>query len=88
MNSVLADQGLSPKATAEGPFNWQDPLHLTAQLSEDERLISQAAQTFCQERLQPRVRDMHRHENFDPSLMQEFGELGFLGATIPEQYGI
>ncbi len=87
MNSVLADQGLSPKATAEGPFNWQDPLHLTAQLSEDERLISQAAQTFCQERLQPRVRDMHRHENFDPSLMQEFGELGFLGATIPEQYG-
>ena len=73
MNSVLAHQSQSHKATA--------------QLSEDERLISQAAQTFCQERLQPRVRDMHRHENFDPSLMQEFGELGFLGATIPEQYG-
>jgi glutaryl-CoA dehydrogenase len=79
--------GTHAKATAEGPFQWQDPLRLDLQLNEDERLISQAARSFCEERLLPRVRDMHRHENFDPELMREFGELGFLGCTIPEQYG-
>jgi len=77
----------SPHATAEGPFDWQDPLLLTSQLSEDERMVSESARQFCQDRLMPVVRDMHRHESFDPGLMREFGELGFLGSTLPEQYG-
>ena len=58
------------KATAEGPFNWQDPLLLTGQLSDEERMVSEAARNFCDERLLPVVRDMHRHESFDPGLMQ------------------
>ena len=87
MNKPLAQEATKPKATAEGQFQWQDPLLLSEQLSEDERLMSQAARTFCQERLQPVVRDMNRHETFDPGLMREFGEMGFLGCTIPEQYG-
>ncbi len=87
MNKPLTQDGSKPKATAEGQFQWQDPLLLSAQLSEDERLISQAARTFCQERLQPVVRDMHRHESFDPALMNEFGEMGFLGCSIHEHYG-
>ena len=81
------EQGQHGKATAEGPFQWQDALRLDLQLSEEERLVSEAARNFCNERLLPRVRDMHRHETFDPGLMREFGELGFLGCTIPEQYG-
>jgi len=81
------DHGQHGKATAEGPFQWQDALRLDLQLSEEERLVSEAARNFCNERLLPRVRDMHRHETFDPGIMREFGELGFLGCTIPEQYG-
>lgn len=76
-----------PQATAEASFDWQDPLRLTGQLTDEERLVSETARTFCQERLQPVVRDMHRYESFDPELMRAFGELGFLGSTIPEQYG-
>ena len=75
------------QASAEAPFNWQDPLHLTASLSAEERLTSEAAHAFCQAKLMPRIRDAHRHEHFDRAIMNEFGEHGFLGATLPEQYG-
>jgi glutaryl-CoA dehydrogenase len=73
--------------TAEAKFNWADPLGLQDRLSEEERLLSEAANTFCQSRLLPRVLQAHRHETFDKGIMREFGEHGFLGATIPEQYG-
>jgi len=75
------------RASAEASFDWQDPLLLSEQLTEEERLVSQSAREFCQERLMSVVRDMHRHESFDPALMRQFGELGFLGCTIPETYG-
>ncbi len=77
----------SPAASAEAPFNWEDPLLLTHLLSADERLVMESARQFCQERLKPLIRDMHRHETFDRSLMREFGELGFLGPTLPAEYG-
>ena len=50
-------------------------------------MIQQAAHDYCQSRLLPRVRDAFRHETFDRSIMTELGELGFLGSTIPEEYG-
>jgi len=68
-------------------FDWLDPFLLAEQLGEEERLIQQAAHDYCQSRLLPRVRDAFRHETFDRSIMTELGELGFLGATIPEEYG-
>lgn len=68
-------------------FNWQDPLHLTAQLSEDERLISESAHQYCQEQLLPRILQANRREEFDRSIMTEMGALGLLGATLPEKYG-
>jgi glutaryl-CoA dehydrogenase len=74
-------------ATVEGKFNWEEPLLLTQQLSEDERLIMQAAREYCQGKLMPRIVDANRHERFDPSIMTEMGELGLLGATIPAEYG-
>ena len=73
--------------TAEAKFNWIDPLGLQGRLSEEERLLSEAANIFCQSKLLPRVLQAHRHETFDREIMRAFGEHGFLGATIPEQYG-
>ncbi|GAA0814135.1 acyl-CoA dehydrogenase [Colwellia asteriadis] len=80
---------LSPNATQKNKphFNWQDPLLLDSLLSEDERLIRDSAQQFCQEKLQPRILQANRQEHFDVGIMQEFGELGFLGATLDEKYG-
>jgi glutaryl-CoA dehydrogenase len=87
MTSTAQDQATQSRATAEGSFDWQDPLLLTDQLGEDERLISESARNFCQNRLMPSVLEIHRHETFDRGIMNEFGELGLLGVTIPEQYG-
>jgi glutaryl-CoA dehydrogenase len=67
-------------------FQWQDPFLLNSQLSDDERAIVDAAHDFCQEKLQTRVLMAARHEKFDREIMNEFGSMGFLGATI-EGYG-
>jgi glutaryl-CoA dehydrogenase len=87
MNAQSPSETAESQATAEGPFDWQDPLGLNGQLTEDERLISESARQFCQGQLMPRVLDIHRHENFDRGIMNEFGELGMLGLTIPQRYG-
>lgn len=68
-------------------FNWQDPFAFNTLLTEEERMIQQAAQDYCQEQLMPRILEANRHEHFDASIMRELGALGFLGATLPEQYG-
>ena len=68
------------------PFQWDDPLLLTDQLDEDERMVSESARAYCQERLMPRVQHAFRNEHFDREIMLEMGELGFLGSTI-EGYG-
>lgn len=78
---------MSTQATVEGKFNWQEPLLLTDQLSEEERMIDDAAKSYCQDKLMPRVLLANRHEQFDREIMTELGELGFLGSTIPEAYG-
>jgi glutaryl-CoA dehydrogenase len=69
-----------------GPFQWDDALQFNDQLTEDERAIRDAAHAYCQEQLFPRVLEANRHEKFDRSIMNEFGEMGFLGATL-EGYG-
>jgi glutaryl-CoA dehydrogenase len=72
---------------AEPPrFDWQDPLLLDDQLSQDERMLRDAARAYCQEKLMPRILEANRHERFDRAIMKEMGELGLLGATI-EGYG-
>jgi glutaryl-CoA dehydrogenase len=68
------------------PFAWDDALRLEGALSEDERAIRDAAHDFCQEKLFPRVLMANRHEEFDREIMNEFGDMGFLGATL-EGYG-
>ncbi len=68
-------------------FNWSDPLHLEQQLTEDERMICDAARSYAQDKLAPRVLEAFRHESTDPAIFREMGELGLLGVTIPEAYG-
>ena len=68
-------------------FQWNDPFQLDQQLTEDERMIRDAARSYCQDKLAPRVQEMFRHEKTDLSIFREMGELGLLGPTIPAQYG-
>jgi len=68
-------------------FAWHDPLLLESQLTEAERMVRDAARAFAQEKLQPRVLEAFRHEKADPSLLREMGALGFLGPTLPPEYG-
>ena len=68
-------------------FQWDDPLDLTSRLTEDERAIQDAAKTYARESLLPRVVAAFRDETFDRAIMTEMGQMGFLGAMLPEQYG-
>jgi len=69
------------------PFDWQDPFQLNQQLSQEERLVQDSTRDFCQGELLPGVREAFRHETFDRALFTKMGELGLLGATLPEEYG-
>ena len=69
------------------PFSWSDPLGLDGQLTDDERMIRDAANQYAQEKLAPRVTQAFRDEYTDPSIFREMGEMGLLGVTISEEYG-
>jgi glutaryl-CoA dehydrogenase len=71
----------------KAPFAWDDPFQLQDQLSEEERMIQSSARDYAQDKLLSRVRDAFRHETFDREIMNEFGAMGMLGATLPEKYG-
>ncbi|KPP88241.1 acyl-CoA dehydrogenase [Erythrobacter sp. HL-111] len=81
--------GPAPEQPASGlvPFNWEDPFDLDGQLSEEERMIRDAARGFAQGTLQPRVIEAFRNEVEAPELFPLMGEAGLLGATVPEEYG-
>jgi glutaryl-CoA dehydrogenase len=68
-------------------FDWEDPFRLEDQLSEDERMLRDAARAYAQEKLAPRVTEAYREEKTDPAIFAEMGEMGLLGVTIPEEYG-
>jgi len=68
-------------------FDWSDPLRLEDQLTEDERMLRDAARAFAQDRLAPRVTQAYRDEVTDPAIFAEMGAAGLLGITVPEEYG-
>jgi glutaryl-CoA dehydrogenase len=70
-----------------GQFSWDDPLRLDDQLTEDERMLRDAARAYAQDKLQPRVIEAYEREQTDPAIFTEMGAMGLLGATIPEEYG-
>src|SRR5258708_32289926 len=68
-------------------FRWDDPLDLASRLTEDERMVAEAARAYARDKLLPRVVSAFAEERFDRELMTEMGALGFLGPTLPESYG-
>jgi glutaryl-CoA dehydrogenase len=68
-------------------FNWEDPLLLDSQFSEEERMVRDAAAAYCQDKLATRVLEAFRNEKTDPEIFPEMGQLGLLGPTIPPEYG-
>ncbi len=68
-------------------FKWDDPLLLDAQLTDEERMVRDAAARYAQDKLAPRVLEAFRKEHTDPAIFREMGELGLLGPTIPAEYG-
>ena len=79
----MADGTHAPAKT----FRWEDPLDLDGRLTDDEGMIRDAARSYARDRLLPRVVAAFRDETFDRAIMTEMGEMGFLGAMLPEQYG-
>ncbi|MBE3639831.1 acyl-CoA dehydrogenase [Mangrovicoccus algicola] len=77
-------QGRGPSLS---PFSWQDPFHLDAQLSEEERMLRDAARAFADDRLASRITRANREESVEPEIFAEMGGAGLLGVTIPEEYG-
>lgn len=72
---------------AKPTFKWDDPFLLNDQLTDEERMIRDTARKYCQDKLQPRILEANRHEVFHREIMDEMGSMGFLGSTIPEEYG-
>jgi glutaryl-CoA dehydrogenase len=68
-------------------FNWSDPLLLEEQLTSEERLIQDSTREYAQDKLMTRVLMANREERFDREILNEMGELGLLGATLPQKYG-
>jgi glutaryl-CoA dehydrogenase len=79
--------GSAARVRDDAPFNWEDPLDLENELSEEERMVRDTARGYAQDKLFPRVLSAYREERFDREIMSEMGALGLLGATVPEEYG-
>ena len=87
--SLASDVSGQPQSKGgEKPrFQWEDPLLLDDALTEDERMVRDTARAYSQDKLMPRILEANRHERFDREIMNELGELGLLGSTLPTEYG-
>ncbi len=74
-------------AADKNAFVWEDPFLFDDQLSEDERMMRDAAASFAADKLAPRVEEAYLNETSDPAIFREMGEAGLLGITVPEEYG-
>src|SRR4051812_22063922 len=85
----VAEQHVGKPAISlkDADFNWEDPLDLESELTQEERMVRDTARGYAQEKLFPRVLKAYREESFDREIMREMGSLGLIGATIPEEYG-
>jgi len=86
MSTATSESKGGPARPKWGKFDWRDPLLFDEQLTEDERMVAETARQYAQDKLMPRILEANRHEVFDREIMNEMGELGFLGSTI-DGYG-
>src|SRR6266851_2518090 len=87
MSQLAKKRDAKPAAVKDAAFNWEDPLDLEGELTEEERMVRDTARGYAQDKLFPRVLTAYREERFDREIMREMGALGLLGATVPEEYG-
>ncbi len=88
MSQAAEKRGAKPPTMLkDAAFQWEDPLGLEDELTEDERMVRDTARGYAQDKLMPRILTAYRDERFDPELFPEMGALGLLGPTIPEEYG-
>src|SRR5256885_976261 len=85
----VAEQHVGKPAVSlkDSDFNWEDPLDLESELTEEERMVRDTARGYAQDKLFPRVLMDNREERFDRAIVSEMGALGLLGPTVPEEYG-
>ena len=84
----MSKPALKPKDAPDlGRFDWEDPFRFNDQLTEEERMLAQAARDFASEKLAPKVTGAFMDETTDPEVFREMGAMGLLGVTVPEQYG-
>src|SRR3954464_12565190 len=86
-NLAVAEPRKPAISLKDADFNWEDPLDLEGELTQEERMVRDTARSYAQEKLFPRVLKAYREESFDREIMREMGALGLIGATIPEEYG-
>jgi len=87
MSQVAQVRQAMPKMLKDAAFNWEDPLDLEGELSEEERMVRDTARGFAEDYLKPRVVEAYAQEKYDPNMLPEMGKLGLIGATIPQDYG-
>jgi len=87
MSQVAEKREGKPQILKDKDFNWEDPLGLEFELTEEERMVRDTAKGFADDYLMPRVIKAYSEEKYDPDMMREMGKLGLLGPTIPETYG-
>jgi glutaryl-CoA dehydrogenase len=87
MSQAAEKRDGKPAMLKDTAFDWQDPLGLEAELTEDERMVRDSTRGFAQSYLMPRVVEAYAQEKYDSNLLPEMGRLGLLGPTIPEEYG-
>jgi glutaryl-CoA dehydrogenase len=78
----MPDTGRAESKAPQAQFDWQDPLRFEDELSEEERMIRDAARAYAKDKLAPRIKMAFREERFDSAVLREMGELGFLGSTL------
>jgi len=84
---VTRSPAKSAPSLKDAVFQWDDPLDLEGELTEDERMVRDTARSYAQDKLVPRVLSAFRDERFDRDVISEMAALGLLGPTIPEEYG-
>ena len=82
-----AARKLDSTRSSQPAFNWEDPLDLESQLTEEERMIRDSVRAYAEDKLMPRVLKSFREERFDREILNEAGELGLLGVMTDPQYG-
>jgi glutaryl-CoA dehydrogenase len=87
MNRSAEQRADKPAMLKDKDFQWEDPLDLEGELSEEERMVRDTARGFAQDYLMPRVIAAYRDETYDANMLPEMGKLGLLGPTTPEEYG-